>query len=79
MLDSQIYVINCRVGVSADTPISSKNSDLAVLNHKNAISTDSKIEPIGSIHHLSLLPNTEVMTPNLLESLAAHSHLGILK
>jgi len=60
-----MYVISCKVGVSADTPISSRNSDLAVLSHKNAIRTDSRIEPIGSIHHLSLLPSTLVMTPNL--------------
>ena len=59
----QIYVINCSILVSAVTPMSNWNSEYEVLDQRKMIKTDNIIAPMGSIHHLSLAPPTEVKIP----------------
>jgi hypothetical protein len=58
-----MYVKCCSMAVSAVTPIKSWNSWYAVLNHRQMIRDDSRIAPMGSIHHRTLAPRTANARP----------------
>src|SRR5271155_611219 len=55
--------MSCCVSVSAVTPINSWNSEYAVRSHSTLIKHESTMAPMGSSHHLSLLPPMEVIIP----------------
>ena len=59
----QTYVVSYWVSTEAVTPTRRRNSLNAVCNQMAETKQERMIAPIGSIHHLSLDPPTDVRIP----------------
>ena len=56
-------MISCCVSTEAMTPTRRRNSEKAVCSQMTEMRQEIMMAPMGSIHHLSLEPPTEVRIP----------------